>query len=156
MAQDITVKIGKHLFNYRVAAIIRRGDALLVCRSNPDDFCFLPGGRVQNGEAALDAILRELREELQTAANVERAVFFVENFYSLYGRQVHELCLYYEVTLPEVALSEPSLIPVNDGEDEFLWVNAAEIGAANLKPDFLRDRLETLPQTLEHVVLYEN
>ena len=61
MAQDISVQVGEHLFNYRVAAIIRRKHAFLVCRSKHDNFCYLPGGRVQEGEATPDALVRELQ-----------------------------------------------------------------------------------------------
>ena len=152
MAQDITVKIGEHLFNYRVAAIVRRKNDYLVCRSKRDNFCYLPGGRVKDGESSLEAVVRELQEELEVVAKVERLAFSVENFFSLRGKRVHELCLYYEVVLPGSEL----LLRVADDDDELLWVNAAETKEVNLKPDFLRDQLENLPQTLEHVVLYDS
>ncbi len=95
--------------------------------------------------------MRELQEELELVAKVERPVFFVENFFSLHKKRFHELRLYYEVTLPEL-----NLLPTADGEDELLWINVAETEEVNLKPDFLRHRLGNLPQTPEHVVLYEN
>ena len=152
MAQDITVKIGQHLFNYRVAAIVRRKNAYLVCRSKRDNFCYLPGGRVKDGESSSEAVVRELQEELELVAEVERLVFFVENFFSLHEKRFHELCLYYEVVLPG---SEP-LLRVADDDDELLWLDVTAFKEANLKPDFLVSHLENLPQTLEPVVLYDN
>ena len=152
MAQDITVKIGEHFFNYRVAAIVRRENALLVCRSKRDNFCYLPGGRVQDGESSLEAVVRELREELELVAKVGRLAFFVENFFSLHERRFHELCLYYEVVLPGSEL----LLRVADDDDELLWLEVTALKEANLKPDFLVTRLENLPQTLEHLVFYDS
>ncbi len=148
MRRDISLEIGAHHFNYRVAAIVRREDAFLVCRSRRDNFCFLPGGRVQDGEAASDALTRE---ELGLEVRAKRAVFFTENFFSLHGRRFHELCLYYEVALPTTG----SLPRVAD-DDELVWLNVAAIADANLKPGFLAARLENLPETLEHLVLYDS
>ena len=57
-----------------VAAVIRRGDALLVTRrpdrpGRPGQWEF-PGGKVERGEAEPDALRRELREELACDAEV--------------------------------------------------------------------------------------
>ena len=151
MGRDISVTIGAHGFNYRVAAIVRREETFLVCRSGRDDFCYLPGGRVQDGEAASDALAREVREELGLEVKVERAVFFTENFFSLHGERFHELCLYYEVALPLGSFSQ-----VLDDDDELLWLDVAALKAANLQPGFLVARLENLPETLEQLVLYDS
>ena len=106
---------------------------------------------MQVGEATADALVRELREELGLDVKVERAVFFTENFFSLYGEQFHELCLYYEVALPV------GLFPqVSDNDDELLWLDVTALKAANLQPGFLTGRLETLPPTLEQLVLYDS
>ncbi len=57
-----------------VAAVIRRGDALLVTRrpdrpGRPGQWEF-PGGKVEPGEAEPEALRRELREELGCDATV--------------------------------------------------------------------------------------
>jgi 8-oxo-dGTP diphosphatase len=57
-----------------VAAVIRRGDALLVTRrpdrpGRPGQWEF-PGGKVEPGESEPDALRRELREELGCDAAV--------------------------------------------------------------------------------------
>ena len=153
MGRDISVTIGAHRFNYRVAAIIRREDAFLVCRSERDGFCYLPGGRVQDGESASDALVRELREELGFDVKVERAVFFTENFFSLHGEKgcMSFVCIY-EVALPITG----SFPQIADNNDELLWLDVAALKAANLQPGFLVGRLENLPPTLEQLVLYDS
>ncbi|HET8541478.1 MAG TPA: (deoxy)nucleoside triphosphate pyrophosphohydrolase [Anaeromyxobacter sp.] len=57
-----------------VAAVVRRGDALLVTRrpdrpGRPGQWEF-PGGKVEPGETEPDALRRELREELGCDAEV--------------------------------------------------------------------------------------
>jgi 8-oxo-dGTP diphosphatase len=59
-----------------VAAVVRRGDAILVTRrpdrpGRPGQWEF-PGGKVEPGEAEADALRRELREELGCEVEVGR------------------------------------------------------------------------------------
>jgi 8-oxo-dGTP diphosphatase len=54
------------------AAIFRDGRVLLVRRRRPPsaDLWSLPGGHIEPGEAALDAVHRELREETAISARI--------------------------------------------------------------------------------------
>lgn len=51
-----------------VAAVILREDCVLVCRRKPDKTAGglweFPGGKIERGESAADALVREIREEL--------------------------------------------------------------------------------------------
>ena len=64
-----------------VAAVIRDGDGRVLLTRRPDDrhmggLWEFPGGKVDEGEAPADALVRELREELGVAAGVERPITF--------------------------------------------------------------------------------
>jgi ADP-ribose pyrophosphatase YjhB (NUDIX family) len=52
------------------AACFREGRLLLVRRARPPQLWTLPGGRVEHGERAADAALRELREETGVEADI--------------------------------------------------------------------------------------
>ena len=71
-----------------VSAIVRRGDRyLLVLRANPpaqNRYAF-PGGRIDPGETAEEAVLRELEEETGIAATAHRpyATYDLTNFATL-------------------------------------------------------------------------
>ena len=57
-----------------VAAVMRRGDRILICRrtaaqAHAPKWEF-PGGKVESGESPPEALRRELREELAVAAQI--------------------------------------------------------------------------------------
>jgi len=64
-----------------VAAVIRDEDGRVLLTRRPDDrhmggLWEFPGGKVDDGEAPADALVRELREEVGVAAGVERPITF--------------------------------------------------------------------------------
>jgi 8-oxo-dGTP diphosphatase len=64
--------------NYSTAALIYRGDTLLLVKRKPggalSELWELPGGKVEEGERPEDALVRELQEELKIDATVEAEV----------------------------------------------------------------------------------
>lgn len=60
----------------RVAAIVLRGDALLLARHQKEEktYWVLPGGGVEYGESLADALVREVKEETSLEVRVGRLV----------------------------------------------------------------------------------
>ena len=63
-APDVSWNGPAGTFNLRVAAIISRGEEVLLCTVDGLSYWFLPGGRVRFGESSDAALARELAEEL--------------------------------------------------------------------------------------------
>jgi len=64
-----------------VAAVIRDGDGRVLLTRRPDDrhmggLWEFPGGKVDDGEAPADALVRELHEELGVAASIGHPITF--------------------------------------------------------------------------------
>lgn len=72
-----------------VAALILRGDGhgreVLICQRRPDqpmaDKWEFPGGKIEPGETAEGALVRELREELGIAASIGRKLTTIRHNY---------------------------------------------------------------------------
>ena len=79
---DITCKMGEDMFNYRVCGIIVHEGALLAMHDERAPYYFLPGGRVQMGEEAEHAIVREMQEELHLTPRIVRPLWLVQNFFN--------------------------------------------------------------------------
>jgi 8-oxo-dGTP diphosphatase len=68
-----------------VAALILRGREVLICQRRPDQPMALkwefPGGKVENGESAEEALRRELDEELGISADIGDRVAHTRHTY---------------------------------------------------------------------------
>jgi 8-oxo-dGTP pyrophosphatase MutT (NUDIX family) len=148
-------------FNYRVAGIAIRDGHVLVCREDDDDYCMLPGGRVEMGEASDVALVREMAEELVMPVTVGKLLFTSESFYGRVGEQFHELGFIYEITLPpDVRPSgvQPFLVREDEGHLlQFSWLKleGAALEQANLLPPWLPEKLRAPAGVPEHVIFHE-
>ena len=70
---------------YVVAALILRGDEVLICQRRPDQAMALkwefPGGKMEPGESTEEALIRELEEELGIRATIGTLVAHVRHGY---------------------------------------------------------------------------
>ena len=152
--QDISLLLSQYVFNYRVGAMIAHQGKLLVNQLAGQDFWFLPGGRVHEGELSADAIRREVQEELASTCEVIRPVFLAEAVFLVDSRKFHELCFYYLVELPSDSpfYRKLSFEMAVDGGLYFKWHDIDDLASINFQPHFLRDKLAVLPERLEHVM----
>ena len=105
------------LFDYRAAGVAATATHVLLHRSDLDDFWSLPGGHVEWGETASEALQRELAEETGLEIRVGAFLWAVENFFSYNGARHHEIGLYFRIALPEAA-NDPAWTMIGEEQDE--------------------------------------
>ncbi|MEX2261197.1 MAG: (deoxy)nucleoside triphosphate pyrophosphohydrolase [Bryobacteraceae bacterium] len=136
-----------------VAAVIERDGRILICQRKPDQLHPLkwefPGGKVEAGESAPGALLRELREELDIAAGIGDEITRYEY---RYPERKPILLIFYRVTrftgeprnlvFERVAWERPEALPAYDfleGDVEFV----RRLAAGGFTPE--RRRPESAP-----------
>jgi ADP-ribose pyrophosphatase YjhB (NUDIX family) len=162
MSDMVTYEKKHKTFVYRVAAVIVNHERVLLHRTESDHFWSLPGGQTGVNEPAIEALKREMREELADEVEVERLLWVVENFFhdQKQDKQFHELGLYFLAHLP---LHSSHLIEngsssgfemENKSEFIFQWFpqDAAELRKIPIYPLFLKYGLANLPLETEHVI----
>ena len=85
---DIKILGNDLKFKYRVSAIFIRDNKLLVNKYDENSYC-LPGGYVEIGETSMEAMLRELKEELNLDFDIINFAGVMENFFTNLKGQKH-------------------------------------------------------------------
>ena len=92
---DIKLLNNQLKFKYRVSAIFVRNNKLLVSQYGDAAYC-LPGGYVELGETSEEAMLRELKEELNLDFEILTFAGIIENFFVNFKEQrTHSIDFYY-------------------------------------------------------------
>lgn len=138
-------------FLFRAAGVAVIGGRVLIQQfENDDTFWCLPGGRVEMGEPAEEALLREMDEELGCQVRIQRLLWVIDNHFKHRDVVYHELGLYFAIELPEgspQSSGEPWTGEELDGTKLFFrWQPVDRLGDLNVKPSFLIERLRELPE----------
>jgi 8-oxo-dGTP pyrophosphatase MutT (NUDIX family) len=148
-------------FNFRVAGAAVRDGHVLVCREDDDDYCMLPGGRVEMGEASDVALIREMAEELAMPVGIGALLFTYESFYGRAGDRYHELGFIYGIELPDDIRPggrQPFLVREDEGHLlQFSWLplEGQALLEASLQPPWLPERLRSLSGEPAHVIFHQ-
>ena len=153
----ISFPIAGQRFNFRVAGVILVKGHVLICREDEDDYCMLPGGRIELGEDSRLSLTREIAEELDLPAEIGPMLATSESFYRRVGEDFHELGFFYRVELPGQGPdgNAPWLKRRDEGHDlSFYWVPLAgeALEEFNLLPRWLPGFLRDLPESTLHVL----
>lgn len=136
-------------FRQRAAALITHGDKVLLHQLEGDHFWALPGGSIEPGESAAEALRRELYEELGpvlgTAVTVGALAVVAENFFTYAGVAYHEIGLYLHASPvpggPLVTANGPHDGVEGSRKLVFAWFAPAEMAHLDIRPAFLREYL---------------
>lgn len=92
----------KNKFELCVRGIVQKENKILVCKNKENDYYFFPGGHIEFGETAKQALIRELNEELNILVKKVSFIGMGENIFSQEDQKHHEINLVFEVLTDEV------------------------------------------------------
>lgn len=109
-----------------VAAIIRKGDRIFATQrgyGDWKDYWEFPGGKVEASEAPEDALLREIREELDAEIRIDRFLCTVEWDYPKFHLSMR--CYVCSLLTEALHLNE---------HEASRWLSSHELGTVNWLP----------------------
>ena len=109
-----------------VAAVIRQGSRIFATQRGYGDFkdwWEFPGGKMEPGESPQEALLREIREELDAEVEVGELLRTVEYDYPAFHLTLH--CFWCTLAGETLRLNE---------HEAARWLSAAELGSVRWLP----------------------
>ena len=157
---DITFKTEEGRFNYRVCALIIHNGKILAMQDERSPYYYLPGGRVNLHESADDAVLREVREELEIDAEIVRPLWLNQGFFQedVSGERFHELCVYYLMDISKTdLLSRGNTFTLREGKHvhRYEWIAFERLQEEYFYPKFLKKKIFELPSEFTLQAEYE-
>ncbi len=122
-----------------VRLVIRKGDRILLCKSNVGGHYYLPGGHVEFGDSLIDTVYKEMKEELGAERNQISGIAykdFLEQVFIDGEKKRHELNMIFSAEVSADLKAESK-----EGHIGFEWVPLAEIGNINLLPKAIIPKL---------------
>lgn len=153
---DISLEVGEYMLNYRVSALIRNGNKILVHHSIGKNHYTLPGGRVKSGETSITALQREVKEEMGFDTEYIRPVSLIENFFYANDKKYHELLFTHELRFKDKSLYNLSRYEAIEAEKknklEFLWIDIDKLNENILLPKMMYKVIKDNKQELVHYI----
>ena len=109
-----------------VAAIIRKGDKVFATQrgyGDWKDYWEWPGGKVEPGETREQALVREIREELDTEIGIDKYLTTIEWDYPAFHLTMH--CFICSLLTEALHLNE---------HEAARWLGADDLGSVNWLP----------------------
>lgn len=149
---DCCFKRNNKRFRYRACAVIIEDGCVLFAKNNLDDYYYSIGGAVMVGETMEEAVKREVFEETGENYEIDRLLFFHENFFlgsgTLDGLECHEIAFYF--LMKSKGVKE---FKTNSGAKEsFYWLPIEKLNEYRAYPQFFKDKLLKLPKEVEYIV----
>ena len=157
---DITFKTDNGRFNYRVCAVIINENKILAMHDERSPYYYLPGGRVSLHETTENAVLREVKEELEIDAEIIRPLWLNESFFveDVNHDKYHEICVYFLVDISKTDLltkGEKFVLYEREHTHEFEWLEFERLKSEYFYPVFLKEKIFNLPAHLELLTTFE-
>lgn len=145
---DFRTRIGEQSFGVRASALIIKDEKIYLAKSPKNEY-YLLGGAILVNELTEDAIIREMKEELNIDIEVKQLAFVVENQFSLDLTKHHQIEFLYLVN----PLSDLNKEIYEGGQKRMCeWISFEELSKINLNPSFLKITLKNWNGQVKHFV----
>lgn len=128
-------------FHHIARGIFIKDNKVLLAKATGYTNTFLPGGHIEFGESAKDALIREIEEELGISSTVDSFLGVVEHKWEKKG------IVQCEINQVFAAQSDELITGINpkssESHLEFFWCDVAELDNKNLQPYPFRNLIKS-------------
>lgn len=147
MKSDIALNIDDIYLNIRVGIIFKYQNRVLIeIRKDRKGNSVIPGGRLKIDEYRIDALKREIKEEMHIILDDKKIKFkdTIEEFFEFDNKKFHELFFVYEYDMDEEMYQE--LLNVKENQDnhitDYIFVGYDEFDKVVLLPYEVRELIK--------------
>lgn len=155
---DLTFQTKNGYFNHRVAAVIVYDNKLLAQKNINDNSYYLVGGRVRFGESSEEALVREIKEELNVDLTDFYPLWVNECFFDDAGKTYHEIGIYYRVNIEKIGFSHyDKTFKIKEAHrtNYYEWLSIDELESVTLYPQFIKNEIKDI-DNLKLIITKEN
>ncbi len=126
--------------------VIARGvmfhvERVLLCKNVKHGYFYLPGGHVELGETAAQALVREMQEEAALAVVANEVVAIDEHLFEQNGRARHEINVY--LAMKTLDSAGPSSIQSVEEHIAFEWCELSQLDIRDIRPSHAKAVIRT-------------
>lgn len=114
---------------------IRSGNRVLLCQSRKHGYHYLPGGHIEFGEPAREALARELLEECGLESVVGPLLLTEEQIFTQKNKNRHEITLIFRVDRLGPGQTMPDEVPSAEDHIAFVWADLAAVTDLVIYPE---------------------
>ena len=153
MNKDMCVACDDGILNIRVGAIIKKDNKILMVGNERANYLYSVGGRIQFGETAEEAVVREVLEETGVKMEIDRLGFVHENYFygdspSNLGKLIYEISFYFYMRVPDDFSPISQSFTEDHSKEHLRWVPLDT--DIPLYPTFFKTELHTPTNTVKH------
>jgi len=92
----------KSNIHFIARGLLIQNENIIICKAKGNDWYFFPGGHIENGESAKNALIRELKEESNIETKEALFIGSCENIFN-YNEEFsqHEVNFVFKIDIPE-------------------------------------------------------
>lgn len=155
MDKDWLFRTDEYTCDLRTVGVIVRDGKLLVQRDREGNEYALPGGHVKIGEATIESLVREFKEETGADITIDKLLWTEECFWEYNGRHIHSLAFYYLVQLTNDSdiPDTGEFVPHRDNCNVVLgWLPVGMLEGITIYPDFIKQAIYELDRSPRHFI----
>lgn len=153
---DISLDIGDNLFNFKVGAIIKNKNKILVHHEKSKKHVTLIGGRIKSGEDSITALKREILEEIGADTEYVKSSSYVENFFEVKGKKYHEILIVHEMKFCDESMYQKEVFKSIEERKkdklEFFWIDVNNFKDYLFLPQNLLKHLQNNIDEFEYIL----